>query len=420
MLPFAYVLSQFPETHETFILREVQALTHALGTRLPTFSLKPCRDRVIHEEARPFLKTTCYPSVKTTVRAFPTLFRSQPARACLQEVLTAYRAQPAEGTKAFITLLLAAALIPTIRQLKLRHLHAHWATMPALAAYFIKQVSGVPYSITAHAWDIYADTTMLREKLQAAEFIVTCTAANCKALTGLGARPDRVVLSYHGLDFTRLPSPVFYRSPDLRILAVGRLVEQKGFADLITACQILQQRGVPFRCQIIGDGPLAADLRNLIMHYRLDNAISLLGTLPQAEVFAAYHQATAFCAPSIIAHDGNRDGIPNVILEAMSQGLPVVASAVSGIPEVVQHHKTGWLVPPWNTHSLAATLQEIYQQPQEARRCAGAAYKLVRSQFDVRENTAALIRLFLRATASTAQAAIASDPETQQGYEPRA
>jgi glycosyltransferase involved in cell wall biosynthesis len=272
--------------------------------------------------------------------------------------------------------------------------------MPALAAYFIKRVSGTPYSITAHAWDIYADTTMLPQKLQAAEFIVTCTAANCEALSSLGARPERVFLNYHGLDFAHLPTPTWDRDGNLRILAVGRLVEQKGFAELVTACQLLQQREVPFRCQIIGDGPLAPALQNLITHHQLAEAISLPGTLPQAEVFRAYQRASVFCAPSIIAQDGNRDGIPNVILEAMSQGLPVVASAVSGIPEVVRGDATGWLVPPGNAQSLAATLQEIQQRPEEARRRAVAAYQLVRSQFDVRDNTAALIQLFHRTTAA--------------------
>jgi colanic acid/amylovoran biosynthesis glycosyltransferase len=418
MLPFAYIMSQFPETHETFILREVQALTHTLGTRLLIFSLKSCRDRIIHEEARPFLTTTRYPAVSTTLRAFPTLFRSPAARACLREVFSAYHRQPKEAGKALATLLLAAALIPTIRQLKLRHLHAHWATMPALASYFIKQVSGIPYSITAHAWDIYADTTMLRQKLQAAEFIVTCTAANCEALVGLGAHPARVFLSYHGLDFARLPPPVFDRDTTLRMLAVGRLVEQKGFADLLTACRLLRQREIPFHCQIIGDGPLAPELRNIIAQCGLGTMVSLAGTLPQPQVFQAYQQATVFCAPSVVADDGNRDGIPNVILEAMSQGLPVVASAVSGIPEVVQPEKTGWLVPPRDAQSLAATLQQIFQRPQEARRRAVAAYELVRSRFDVQENTAALIQLFLRTPASSPPPTVASRLEVLKGDEP--
>jgi glycosyltransferase involved in cell wall biosynthesis len=185
----------------------------------------------------------------------------------------------------------------------------------------------------------------------------------------------------------------------LQILAVGRLVEQKGFADLLQACHLLQQRQVPFHCGIIGDGHLAADLQKLIAHYGLGQAVSLRGTLPQSEVFQAYQQATVFCAPSIVAHDGNRDGIPNVILEAMSQGLPVVASEVSGIPEVVRPLQTGWLVPPQDPEALAAALQEIQQRPQEARRRTITAYELVRSQFDVRENTAALIQLLLQTSA---------------------
>jgi colanic acid/amylovoran biosynthesis glycosyltransferase len=398
MIPLAYILSRFPETYESFIFREVHALTRLLGTGLPIFSLKPCGDRNIHEEGRPFLKTTYYPSLRTAGRAVPTLFSSSPARACMRQVFAAYQAQPWEGTKALVTLLLAAAIIPTIRRLHLRHIHAHWATMPALAAYFIKHVSGIPYSITAHAWDIYAETTMLREKLQAAEYVVTCTAANFEELLHLGARPGRLFLCYHGLDFDRLPPPVFDRSPDLRIVAVGRLVEQKGFADLIKACHLLDQRNVPFHCHIIGDGPLVAELRDLIAHYRLDQVVSLLGSRSQREVFCAYQGGTVLCVPSVIAQNGGRDGIPNVILEAMSQGLPVVASRVSGIPEVVQPPKTGWLVPPGNAPTLAATLQEIHQMPREAWRRAVAAYELVRSQFDVHKNTATLLQLFLRLT----------------------
>jgi glycosyltransferase involved in cell wall biosynthesis len=262
--------------------------------------------------------------------------------------------------------------------------------MPALAAYFIKQVCGVPYSITAHAWDIYAETTMLREKLQAAEFIVTCTATNCEELMHLGARRERVFLCYHGLEFDRL----FDRRPGLYILAVGRLVEKKGFAYLIKACDLLHQRKVPFHCQVIGDGPLTAELRRLISRHRLDHVVSLVGACSQDEVFRAYKQATILCAPSVISLNGDRDGIPNVILEAMSQGLPVVASRLSGILEAVQPNKTGWLVSPGDSFSLAATLKEIHQAPQEARRRAEAAYELVRNQFDVQKNIATLLQLF--------------------------
>ena len=397
MIVPAYIDSLFP--CGTFIFREVHAITQTFGTKLSIFSLKPYRDHMVQQdEARSFRTMTHYPALRSTLRAVPTLFSSSQARACVREVLVAYRARPWAASKAIVTLLLAAAIIPEIRRLQLRHVHAHYATMPALAAYFIKRVSGVPYSITAHAWDIYVETTMLQRKLQVAEFVVTCTAANCKELKKLGARPERLFLCYHGLDFDCLPPPIFGRGPNFHVLAVGRLVEQKGFAHLIKACHFLYQHDVAFECQIIGDGPLAAELRRLIAHYRLQNVVSLVGNRSQAEVFRAYREATVLSVPSVIAHDGNRDGIPNVILEAMSQGLPVVASRISGIPEVVLPDRTGWLVPPSDIVALAAALQEIRQAPQEAARRALLAYDFVRSHFDVRTNTRTLLELFRRLT----------------------
>jgi len=395
MIALAYILSLFP--CETFIFREVKAVTQTFGVKLPIFSLKShCNRLVQDEESLSFRDETRYPSFWTTVRAVPVLFSSLSARACVREVVAAYRGRPWTLLKALATLVLAAAILPDVRRLRLRHIHAHYATMPALAAYFIKRVSGVRYSIMAHAWDIYAETTMLREKLGAAEFVVTCTATNCIELKRLGAPPDRLFLCFHVLDFEHISPPVFERESSFRILAVGRLVEQKGFPDLLTACRVLRERNVPFDCQIIGDGPLAADLRRLIACNGLANVVSLLGNLSQSEVFRAYRKASVLCVPSVIAHDGDRDGIPNVILEAMSQGLPVVASRVSGIPEVVLPNKTGWLVAPADTDALTAALQEIHGAPQEARRRAELAYEFVRSRFDVRKNTRVLIQLFQR------------------------
>jgi glycosyltransferase involved in cell wall biosynthesis len=300
--------------------------------------------------------------------------------------------------KALVTVLLAAAIIPTTQRLQIQHLHAHWATMPALAAYFIKRVCDIPFSVSAHAWDIYMDTTFLRQKLCAAEFVVTCTAANVALLRQLGAPLDRVFLCYHGLDFDLLPRPVFERSSDLRILSVGRLVEQKGFSDLIKACHLLKQRNLTFRCVIVGAGPLSSKLRDLIAEYGLDHFVELAGSRSQRGVFDAYRWATTLCTPSVIASDGDRDGIPNVIVEAMSQGLPIVASRVSGIPEIVQSNQTGRLVPPGDPVLLAEALEEISRNPEEARRRAVAAYKLVRIQFDAHKNARFLLRLFEAST----------------------
>jgi glycosyltransferase involved in cell wall biosynthesis len=266
--------------------------------------------------------------------------------------------------------------------------------MPALAAHFIKQVIGIPYSLTAHAWDIYKETTLLREKLEAAEFVVTCTAANLEELLRQGGDPARTFLCYHGLDFTRLAPPLFDRGSDLRILGIGRLEETKGFENLIRACHLLRRRHVSFSCDIIGAGSLASRLRYLVSQYGLDEVVSLRPPRPHSAILAAYQRYTVLAVPSVVARDGNRDGIPNVIVEAMSQGLPVVASWVSGIPEVVEPHRTGWLIPPGHPAALAAALLETHQASQEARRRAVAAYELVRNRFDLDRNTTTLLRLF--------------------------
>jgi glycosyltransferase involved in cell wall biosynthesis len=311
--------------------------------------------------------------------------------------MSAYHSRPGEGAKAVVTLLLAAAIIPTIRRLQLRHIHAHWATMPALAAYFVKQVIGIPYSLTAHAWDIYRETTMIREKLEAADFVVTCTAANLAELRSLGADPKRLFLSYHGLDFAQLPPPCFERPSGLRILAVGRLEETKGFADLMRACDLLSGSNVRFSCDIIGSGSQAGALRNLISQYGLTKAVNVLQPRRHSEIISAYQLYTVLAVPSVIGRDGDRDGIPNVIIEAMSQGLPVVASSVSGIPEVVQPN-TGWLVRAGDPAALAAALRETYAGARDVRQRLVAAYELVRNRFDVDRNTATLLGLFSRST----------------------
>jgi glycosyltransferase involved in cell wall biosynthesis len=206
-----------------------------------------------------------------------------------------------------------------------------------------------------------------------------------------------LLLNYHGLDFACIPPPLFERGADLRILAIGRLDETKGFGYLIKACDLLHKTGVSFCCDIIGAGGLASELRAAIFHYGLGQVVKLLPPRRHGEILCAYRRYTVLAVPSVIGRDGDRDGIPNVIIEAMSQGLPVVASRVSGIPEVVEHNKTGWLVPPADHAALADALRRTHEARHEARRWAGAAYVLVRERFDGDRNTAALLSSFLRA-----------------------
>ena len=396
MLRLAYLVSQFPEAHESFIVREIRAVASQSDVDLSIFSLKHCRDAIIQEDARPFVARTKYPSALSSARGLLTL-GSRTARRTLREVLVAYRSRPTAQAKALGTIVRAAAVAPTLKRLGSPHIHAHWATMPALAAYFLRRTTGSRYSLTAHAWDIYTDTTMLREKIAAAEFVVTCTAANREHLREIAGPAASIVLSYHGVDFAGIPSPRLEREPGLAILAVGRLVEQKGFRHLIEACALIKQRQ-PLKCNIIGVGPLRAALEQEVSRRGLASIVTLSGQQPLAAVFDAYRNATVLCVPSVVAADGDRDGIPNVIIEAMSQGLPVVASNVSGIPEIVRAD-TGWLVPPGDAARLAAALVQVSQETPEVRRRAANAYALVRAEFDAPKNAADLLDQFRRVAA---------------------
>jgi glycosyltransferase involved in cell wall biosynthesis len=287
------------------------------------------------------------------------------------------------------TLVLAGGVLSEARRRGVEHVHAHWATMPALAAYFMRRIEGLPYSLSAHAWDIYAERTLLREKMLAAEFVVTCTAANRETLVELGVPREKVHVSYHGLDFGALPTPRFDRTGPMRLLAVGRLVEQKGFAFLIEAAAELRRRGHALELRIIGEGPVRGALEERLTARGLEDAARLPGQLPQREVFEAYRWASCFVAPSVIASDGDRDGIPNVVLEAMSQGVPVVSTAVSGIPEVVRPGETGWLAPPGDAEALADAIEAAHRDASGA--LPRAAHALVRREFDVTRNVAVLV-----------------------------
>jgi colanic acid/amylovoran biosynthesis glycosyltransferase len=235
---------------------------------------------------------------------------------------------------------------------------------------------------------------MLREKMDAAEFVVTCTAYNRDYLARNIGSKTPVFLSYHGVDFETLPTPTFGPRSGLAVLAVGRLVEQKGFRHLVEACAILAGSGRSVQCRIIGEGPLRESLAHEIERRRLGALVALEGVRPLAAVFDAYRQSTVLCVPSVVAGDGDRDGIPNVIIEAMSQGIPVVASDVSGIPEIVRDGRSGWLVPPADPAALARAIAEVADRPEEVASRTAAAHQLIREQFDANRNALALLERF--------------------------
>jgi glycosyltransferase involved in cell wall biosynthesis len=273
---------------------------------------------------------------------------------------------------------------------EVRHLHAHFAHGTTTVTWLAARICGLTFSFTGHARDIYAPQLnphgWLRRKLTAARFAVTCTGANVRHLERI-APEARVHLVYHGLnaDFERLlngsaPPP---RTDDtLRALAVGRLVAKKGFDVLVDAAAALRARGVPIEVVIAGQDDKHGDaLRRRIAARGLAGAVRLAGPMSQAALLVEYRRATALCMPCRLLPD-DRDGIPNVLMEAMAAGTPVVATNVSGIPELVADGENGLLVPPEDPGALAEALLRLYRDRALAERLLAAARRTVSERFD--------------------------------------
>ena len=449
----AYVLKGFPRMSETFIAGEIYRLEQA-GVRLRLFATKQdeaYRHPVVDRIRAPlvYLPGVRSPSRSASLLAWlatnvPT-FRSAIFRCARRRPLGLARAAAAAFAQAirarwswsqprgvyFKEFLQAVALADRLLESSdVGHIHAHFAHGATTVAWLAGIICGLPFSFTAHATDMYRESVnpagLLRRKLAAARFVVTCTEANRSYLLERAGRTP-VYRIYHGLnaDFVDLLAkaparPDRTRGDCLRILSVGRLVPKKGFDLLIEACGILQRRGVAFDALIVGEtgdpeegggvspanagaalpGSPAAkrryadEVRQRVAQLQLEERVRLVGPMSQAALFAEYQAATLFCLPCRIVADGDRDGIPNVLAEAMACGLPVVTTPVSGIPELVEHCSNGLLVPPEDPEAIAAALWQVHAEPGLANRLGRAAQATIRQRFDADESAQQLVALF--------------------------
>jgi glycosyltransferase involved in cell wall biosynthesis len=411
-----YVLMGFPRVSETFIASELHRVEQA-GIRVRLFVLKPVepRERALRHPvvdaiaARPeYLPDTAsltaplhrwrpahiwpfMPAVRRCARRRPRGL-ARAARTALGQALRDRRTPLSGPRKIYLKELLQAVALAdrVLAAPEVRHLHAHFAHGTTTVTWHAATITGLPFSFTGHARDIYAPQLnphgWLRRKLLAAEFVVTCTEANVEHLRRI-APEARIHRVYHGLnaDFARLiagSSPTPAANGRLRILGVGRLVAKKGFDVLVEACGALSRRGVPFEALIVGQDDKAGDeLRRRIAGLGLGDRVALPGAMSQAELLAEYRRASALCMPCRVLPD-DRDGIPNVLVEAMAAGAPVVASAVSGIPELVDDGVNGLLVEPEQPEVLADALLRLHDDPALAARLSDAARATVRERFD--------------------------------------
>ncbi len=404
MTRIAYILKMYPRFSETFILNEILELERR-GVDLRLYALRKPDDGRFHPAVARVKANVVYvpqyPEMEPDrVRAAHSLLRQAvpEAHAALHEAALALP-QP-YGLKRFLQ---AGVIAAHLLRRPVDALHAHFASSATRVAHSVSRLTGLPYSFTAHAKDIYHERVSpasLRAKIREARFVVTVSDYNQAYLGQLmGDEQGDIRRLYNGIDRRRFhPRPGGpgtaegrTREPGL-ILAVGRLVEKKGFDRLIEAIALLAAEGRDFRCEIIGKGEQEAALRALINRLGLAHRVLLVGPRPQDKVVTAYRRAALFALPCVVAEDGNRDGLPTVLLEAMAAGLPVVSTTLTGVPEIVDHEVNGLLTPPGDVPALAAALARLLDDADLRRRYGVAGQEKVRTHFDLRRNVALLHR----------------------------
>ena len=396
------VLKGYPRISETFISNEIRLLEEQ-GITVHIFSMRNPRESFTHKSVESiradvtylpeafwlYLPRFLWPNLSTAMK-FPQGY----ARAFRLAWRRFLRNRNFMTFKHFFQ---AAYLVHHAQGKNIAHLHAHFAHSPTSVAMFSSEISGIPFSFTAHAKDIYtSDREQIAEKIDKARFVVTCTRYNKEYLEDLVGHRHTVHCIYHGIDLALFFAHTVQRTPapPYTFLTIARLVEKKGIPDILEALALLVREGFPFRYILIGDGDdrklIAARIRAL----DLAGHVTLTGTLAHEQVLEKFQQADCFVLGCRIAGNGDRDGIPNVLAESMALGVPVVGTRVSGIPELVDHEHTGMLADASNPDELARTLQRIVTDQELREHIIPAARERVSQVFDNKQLIQELVTLY--------------------------
>ncbi len=442
--PIAFLFPAFPVLHQTFVLWEVLALRRH-GVPITLYSLKRPSTRTQQPEGAALAQEVCYlprtlsvPVLWANVRTFAqypgrylgtlvglvhewwrdrhakSLWRdkSTPRDAAMRMLTLRDRVQLVTNQNPVMYLLRSLWLVlPAVylgRELQragIDRIHAHWASYPTTVALVIRWIFGIRFSFTAHAYDIYLVPQLLPVKVRTAELVVTCARVNAsylEQLAGAAAR-ERIIVNYHGVNLERFrPRGPVRREGMPCLVTCGRLQLYKGHHILLQACA---QLAPPVRCMVIGEGPQRANLEQLAQSLGIRDRVEFTGPLPQDEVARRYSEATLFVLASIvITSTGRRDVIPNVLAEAMAMQVPVVATSISGVGELVTDGVSGRLVPPNDPPALARVLDELLHDEPQCQRLALGGYRKVTADFDRSVNIRALAALFLERPADQAAA----------------
>lgn len=398
----AYIIGTYPLLTTTFIEREIETLRE-MGMHVQILSIRqPPSEALQVEKYREMHRQITYMLPIRWLR----LVRAHLFYAVLRPItyftlLVYLITRPHRDLRArFKTLLhfgqgvLAAFLM---RRSGAQHVHAHFIDRAATVALCVGRLLKLPYSLTAHATDIYTDPVLVYEKLAESKFTVTVSEFNKNHLLKQypRLRPDRIVVLHPWVNLARFTPPATRPAHDrLRILSVGRLVEKKGHPVLIEACHQLQRAGVDFECWILGEGPLKPHLETLVTRYGLTERVHLLGGRPQAEVLARLGEMDVFVLACVVAQSGDRDGMPVALAEAMAMEVPVISTAIVGIEEMVRPG-AGLLVPSNDASALAKAIESLCIAGPRKRAAMGRLGRtIIAGEFDLHTGVGRLAELF--------------------------
>ncbi len=402
-LKIAYIFVQFPKITETFNLREMLKLQE-YGVALEVFSLlTPAKTEVVHPEAQPLTSRTHYSPWLLSLRLWQTNLRFLLTRptlylGSLTQVLGRTLTDPLLLVKTIGTFFKSAYFAQLCVERGVEHIHATFAAHNTTAALIISRLTGIAYSFTIDAYDLYVETSLLQLKLERADFVTTISKYNLEVIRQRYGKPlqEKTHCIYRGIDLKRHAPPE--QAPELTrpftLICVASLNIKKGHRFLFEAVAELHGQGRALRCVIAGDGPLRKELMGLAEQLGIANEIEFAGDLTQEQVISRLQQADCCVLPSIIGPGNRMEGIPNALMEALACELPVVSTRISGIPELVEEHRCGLLVKPEDSSELADAIAWLQDHPEQRRLFGKAGREKVRREFNIEVNIEKLWKLY--------------------------
>jgi glycosyltransferase involved in cell wall biosynthesis len=386
-MKLAYLFDRFPSFTRTFCLREIQGLQHH-GVKPLIVSLQNPNDELVQGS---IASVHYLPEAQEIKKQF---FQKENLNKKRKKILRHW------GEKGDKQRIYEAGYIgQLLKQSRISHIHAHFAGTAARTAYWIKKLYGIPFSFTAHANDFFCHSdypVTLNDLFISASFIVTVSDFSVSELQKRFPQARKKIHRvYNGIDLNQFPVTQPQNNPPL-LLSIGRLIEKKGFTPLIEACAILKSRGLTFRCEIIGEGPLEQTLQQQIKQHHLQNEVQLLGPQSQPFVLEKLQKSYLFALPCVTESDGGKDNLPTVIVEAMACGLPIVSTYLAGVPEMVIHELNGLLVEEKNVSQLATALEALLKNPEQVAQFGKKSRQLAEEKFSLIITTQQLKNLFLR------------------------